>query len=324
MGFNLKRVATGVATGGLSEVFRALSPKNVNAPQLPGTPTLNEYGAYPNFSPEELAYLKQQQQILQQYQDALAQQQQPNAYQRSSDEIAAAENRNYLEALNQAAGQLSVAQRQQQKADFDRLVQAAGARGIRILGDDPMTATSDSTAGNQILSDFNQRYQVLADQNRQSQLQMGYGQNIGRMGFGQSQQQANLANILNAQTAYGNLMQPYQQQRVGAYGAQNANVDIRNQGLLNNYQNAYNQQMLNYQANAQNQANRMGFINSLIGLGGTIGGAMIAGPVGSTVGGTAGRAFGPQASQPIQTPTMGFSPYQNSSIGWSGNRLSLY
>jgi hypothetical protein len=182
------------------------------------------------------------------------------------------------------------------------------------LGDDPSTATSDSTAGNQILSDFNQRYQTLADQNRQSQLQMGYNQNIGRMGFTQNQNQLNLGNVLNAQTAYGNMMQPYQQQRLGAYGTQNANVDIQNQGLLNNYQSAYNQQMMNYQAQQQNQANRMGFINGLIGLGGTIGGAMIAGPAGASVGGSAGRALAPQPSG----GGMGFAPYQ------SGNRLSLY
>ena len=317
MGFSLSRAVTGVATGGLSEVFRALSPGKVNAPQMPGAPTLNQYGAYPDFSPQELAALQQQQQLLQQYQQTMGQQQQPNAYQQSSDEAAGLENKNYLEALQQGAGTLSVAQKQQQAKDFQKLVASAGARGIRILGDDPMSATSDSTAGNQILSDFNQRYQTLGDQNRLAQLQMGYGQNIGRMGFTQNQNQMNLSNILNAQTAYGNMMQPYQQQRLGAYGAQNANVDIQNQGLLNNYQSAYNQQMLNYQANAQNQANRMGFINSLVGLGGTIGGAMIAGAPGAAVGGTAGRALTPQANY---GNNMGFG-YGTPA---SGNRLSLY
>ena len=325
MGLSLKkigRVATGVATGGLSEVFRAMQPGKVSAPGLPPTPTLNEYGAMPDFSPQELAYLQQQQQLMDQYRAALAQD--PSAFQRQGEEIGLAENRNYLEALNAASGQLTMAQKQQQKKDFEKLVAAAGARGIRILGDDPTSATSDSTAGNQILSDFNQRYQVAADQNRMAQIQMGGGQNLARMGFNQNAQSANLANILNGQTAYSNMMSPYQQQRLGAYGIQNANVDIRNQGLLNNYQSAYNQQMLNYQANAQNQANKMGFINSMMGLGGTIGGALIAGPGGAAVGGTAGRALGPQASQPIQTPMMGMSPYQNSSMGWSGNRLSLY
>ena len=307
MGFNIKRVATGVATGGLSEVFRALSPGKVNAPQMPGAPTLNQYGAYPDFSPQELAALQQQQQLMDQYRAALGQQ--PSAYMQQDDELGLAENRNYLEALNQGAGTLTVAQKQQQKKDFEKLVAAAGARGIRILGDDPMSATSDSTAGNQILSDFNQRYQTLGDQNRLAQLQFGANQNLARMGFNQNVRSSNLANILNGQTAYANMMQPYQQQRLGAYGAQNANVDIRNQGLLNNYQSAYNQAMLNYQANAQNQANRMGFINSLIGLGGTIGGAMIAGPAGAAVGGTAGRTLG---------QGMGYAPYQ------SGNRLSLY
>lgn len=316
MGFSLKRAVTGVATGGLSEVFRALSPGQVNAPQMGAPPTLNEYGAYPDFSPQELAALQQQQQLMDRYNAALGQQ--PSAYMQQGDELGLAENRNYLEALNQGAGTLSSAQKQQQKKDFEKLVASAGARGIRILGDDPMSATSDSTAGNQILSDFNQRYQTLGDQNRLAQIQMGGGQNLARMGFNQNAQSANFANILNGQTAYGNLMQPYQQQRLGAYGTQNANVDIRNQGLLNNYQSAYNQQMLNYQANAQNQSNKMGFINSLVGLGGTIGGAMIAGPAGAAVGGQVGRALAPQSQQ-----SMGYSPYQNN-MGWSGNRLSIY
>lgn len=303
MGFSLKRVATGVATGGLSEVFRALSPKSINAPQLPGAPTLNEYGDYPDFSPQELSALQQQQALLDQYRAALGQQ--PSAYEQQGDELGLAENRNYLEALNQGAGTLSSAQKQQQKKDFEKLVAAAGARGIRILGDDPMTATSDSTAGNQILSDFNQRYQTLGDQNRLAQLQLGGSQNLARMGFNQNARSSNFANILNAQTAYGNLMQPYQQQRLGAYGTQNANVDIRNQGLLNNYQSAYNQSMLNYQANAQNQANKMGFINSLIGLGGTIGGAMIAGPGGAAAGSQLGNL-----NRNTQYG-MGFNPYTN-------------
>lgn len=315
MGFSLKRVATGVATGGLSEVFRALSPKSVNAPQMPGAPTLNQYGAYPDFSPQELAYMQQQQQLMDQYRAALGQQ--PSEFDRQGNDLGLAENRNYLEALNQGAGTLSVAQKQQQAKDFQKLVASAGSRGIRILGDDPMSATSDSTAGNQILSDFNQRYQTLGDQNRLAQIQLGGSQNLARMGFNQNARSANFANILNGQTAYSNMAQPYQQQRVGAYGAQNANVDIQNQGLLNNYQSAYNQQMLNYQANAQNQANKMGFINSLIGLGGTIGGAMIAGPGGAAVGGAGARALTPQANY---GNNMGFG-YGTPA---SGNRLSLY
>lgn len=313
MGFSLKK-AVGGAIGGIAgatiaPIFRALGPQKVGAPQLPATPTLNEYGAMPDFSPQELAYLQQQQQLMDQYRAALAQD--PSAFERQGEELGLAENRNYLEALNQAAGQLTMAQKQQQKKDFDKLVAAAGARGIRILGDDPMSATSDSTAGNQILSDFNQRYQIAADQNRMAQIQFGGGQNLARMGFNQNARSSNFANILNGQTAYSNMMQPYQQQRLGAYGIQNANVDIRNQGLLNNYQSAYSQQMLNYQANAQNQANRMGFINSLIGLGGTIGGALIAGPAGAAVGGGASRALAPQQS-------MGLTP------NLSMNRLSLY
>ena len=328
MSFSLKKAIGGAivpSSIGLGAVFRALGPKNVNAPQLPGAPQLTPYDAYPDFSPQELAYLQQQQQLLQQYQAALGTQ--PSAYQQTSDQIGQAEAKNYLEALNQAAGSLTEGQKQQQKVDFQKLVAAAGARGIRILGDDPMSATSDSTAGNQILSDFNQRYQTLADQNRQAQLQMGYNQNIGRLGFAQQSQQANLANILNGQTAYGNLMQPYQQQRLGAYGVRQANVDLANQSLMNNYQSQLQQQMLNYQANAQNQANRMGFINSLVGLGGTIGGAMIAGPAGAAAGGGVARAATGGGQQLPYQPTnfgggfgygsYGYSPYP------SYNRLGL-
>jgi hypothetical protein len=285
-----------------------MKPGKINAPQLPGAPTLNEYGAYPEFSKEELDYMKQQSDTLAQYKAMLAQG--PNAFQQGSDEIGLAENRNYLQALNQQAGQLSVAQQQQQRADFQKLVESAGARGIRIRGDDPMSATSDSTAGNQILSSFNQRYQTLADQNRLAQIQMGGGQNLARLGFAEQARQGQLNNTLNLGTAYAGMAQPYQQQRLGAYGTQNANVDIRNQGLLNQYQSAQNQAMLNYQANQQNQANKMGFINSLVGLGGTIAGAAIGGPGGAAVGG--------KLMQMPQQSNMGFAP------NLSMNRLSLY
>jgi hypothetical protein len=213
---------------------------------------------------------------------------------------------------------LSVTQKQQQAKDFQKLVAAAGARGIRILGDDPMSATSDSTAGNQILSDFNQRYQALGDQNRLATIQWGGNQNLARMGFNQNARSSNLANILNGQSAYSNMMQPYTQQRLGAYGIQNANVDIRNQGLLNNYQSQYQQAMMNYQADAQNKANKMGFINSIIGLGGTIGGAMIGGPAGAAAGGQLGNL---NRNTQYGIPTQqgyGMAPYQ------SGNRLGLY
>jgi citrate lyase gamma subunit len=298
----------GVAGATLGGLYDAMKPGKINAPQLPGAPTLNEYGAYPEFTDQEKAYMQQQEALLKQYQGLLGQQ--PSAYQQSSDEIGAAENRNYLQALNQQAGALSVAQQQQQRLDFQKLVESAGARGIRIRGDDPMSATSDSTAGNQILSNFNQRYQTLADQNRLAQIQLGGGQNLARLGFNQNAQSAQLGNILNLQTAYGNQMQPYAQQRLGAYGTQNANVDIRNQGLLNQYQSAQNQAMLNYQASAQNQANKMGFINSLIGLGGTVAGAAIGGPGGAAIGG--------KVMQMPQQSNMGFAP------NLSMNRLSLY
>lgn len=300
MGFSIGRGLTAIGTGGLSEVFKALTPGKVSAPNLPANPTLNQYNPYPDFSPQELASLQQQQQLLQQYQTQLNSNQQPTAFQQSSTDIGNAENRNYLEALNQAAGQLNVGQKQQQKKDFEKLVAAAGSRGIRILGDDPGSATSDSTAGNQILSDFNQRYQTLADQNRLATIQGGGSQNLARLGFNQNAQSANFGNILNLATAQQQMSQPYQQQRLGAYGTQNANIDIQNQGLLNNYQNAYQNSMNQYQANQQNQANRMGFINSLIGLGGTIGGAVIAGPAGAAAGGQIGKTVG---------QGMGFNPY---------------
>lgn len=108
---------------------------------------------------------------------------QPTGYQTQSGQIAQQELDRYQRAL-QGDIPLTEAQKRQEDQAFQKLKESAGQRGIMIEGDDVFTATSQSTAGNQLLS--NLRSDVLS--NRQSlgeaELQRGYQANMGRLGLG--------------------------------------------------------------------------------------------------------------------------------------------
>jgi hypothetical protein len=275
MGFKLKNIAslvapvTALTAGFLGDVTRS------RAPNLPGAPDPILNPEVPNFTPEELDLIQQRRAMLDQYKGRLNEA--PTAYDQSNDQIAQAENERYLQALKQQQGELSIAQKQARNQEFNKLVEAAGRRGIRILGDDPSSATSDSTAGNQILSEFNKRYSLLADEQRRGDLSFGGSQNLNRLGLTNQNKQNYFNNSLNLNTAYGGLQDVYGGQRSAIYNRDLSNIELRNQALLNNYNTAYNQATLNADAKNQTRSNRIGLFNSALQAGATIYGGKLAG-----------------------------------------------
>lgn len=235
---------------------------DVQAPNLPAIQTPTYYDQVPDFTPEEVAYLRQRDQLLKQYEQKLNAG--PTAYDNANDELAQLEQQRYKAALQQQQGQLSVAQQQARQQEFARLVEQAGRRGIRILGNDPSTATSNSTAGNQILSEFNKRYDSLADQQRQADLSFGYQANTGRLGLINNAQQNYFANNLALGDAYSGIQGDYQAQRAAQYARSTANTDINNQFKLAQYDRDYNQAILDSNAYNQKMSNRLGFFNSAL------------------------------------------------------------
>ena len=267
MGFSLKKIASVVNPITVGSAVFASDLTKAQSPNLPGIPTPNLYGEIPDFTPEELQYIQQRRQLLDQYAQKLNAG--PTAYDNTNDQIAQAEQAKYLAALNQQQGQLSVAQQQARQSEFEKFREAAGRRGIRILGDDPSTATSNSTAGIQLLSEFNKRYDSLADQQRQADLSFGYNANTGRLGLINQQKQNYFGNNLALNDAYTGIQNVYGDQRAAKYNRSTANTDIQNQFLTNTYNRDSQQTLLNANARNQTNANRLGLLNSFVNAGAT-------------------------------------------------------
>lgn len=266
MGFKIKNVgkaALGVATGGLSMLLGDMSRSG--AANLPGVPNPYLYDDVPDFTQEEKDYIAKRRGLLDQYGERLNAA--PTAYDNTNDQIAQAEQARYLAALNQQQGQLSVAQQQMRQKEFERFREAAGRRGVRIEGDDPSTASSNSTAGIQLLSEFNKRYDSLADEQRRSDLNFGYTANTGRLGLINQAKQNYFGNNLALNDAYGGIQDVYGGHRAAKYNRSMANTDIQNQFLTNTYNRDANQAMLNANAKNQTRSNRLGLVNSVIGAG---------------------------------------------------------
>lgn len=96
-----------------------------------------------------------------------------------------AENQQYLDALN-GKYQASVGLQQNSSNQFNLLKEAAAKRGIRIDGDSFDTATSESTAGIRMISEFQKNYNAQVDAEKQSILSRGGSQNIARTGQAQT------------------------------------------------------------------------------------------------------------------------------------------
>lgn len=286
MGFSLKKIGVGVATGGLSLLGDLTK---ANAPTLPGVPNPYLYDAAPDFTNEEKQYIQQRRDLLSQATNRLNAA--PTAYDQSNNELAALEQAKYKQALTQQQGTLNAQQQQARADEYQKLVEQAGRRGIRINGDDPSTATSNSTAGNQILLDFNKRYDALADNQRQADLNFGYTANTGRLGLVNQANQNYFANNATVANQAAGIQGVYGDQRAAKYNVGVANTDIRNGFLTNTYNQQTNQATLNANASNQTNSNRLGLVNSIIQ-----GGAAFASG-GASSAGTAAKG------------RMGFQPY---------------
>lgn len=185
-----------------------------------------------------------------------------------------------LEAALRGDIPISEGQRQREAEDFARLKEAAGQRGIRIEGDTFDTASSQSTAGNQLIKRFRDSVTAQRDAFRQAEIQNRTAANLNRLqfGLGQRGQLFNQASVLSSSGNPGdrelqffdasNTLSPAQ---LGGFG-----LGV-SQGFGAASQPFIDQRNLQFQAEIQNQANRNALTNSLIGLGGTLGGAALFG-----------------------------------------------
>lgn len=239
----------------------------------------------------------------------------PSQLETTSDQIGLQEAQRLQDAI---AGNLdpSNAIINQEKKEFEKLKEAAGQRGIKLEGNDLYSATSQSTAGNQLLNDLRSNFAARRDTERQNIISQATSANMNRLGFGldrqnqlynqaqgvrtdpsqatlgfmresQSYSPANLmtdyANLNNQYLAYAN---PYANQRMTEYQGALGNAEYNNQLQNAQITGGYNAALQNY----QNQQNRK---NSIFGAIGTIGGGLVGsyfgGPVGGMVGATAGN-----------------------------------
>ena len=324
----------------MSWLSNALGTTRPGAPTLPQAPTLQapQLPQYPGLSPEQQALLQQQQGYLQGGQNAVSGYQN-NPYFQASQGADMQALQNYQNALQ---GKIAPNQAisQQKARDWQATVQQAAQQGIRLSGDSPESAVSQSTAGNQIIQDFNKRYGAL-EQNY----------NLGQQQFGlQAQQQglgAQNARYQNTIAGYGQLgnqaqqlYQPYQQQQLGPWQVATnqalSNTDIANQNAMNAYQQQLQQLGLNYNSQLAGYQNKMGMVSGGLQLGGMALGGALGGPMGAMAGGQAGGAFGQtvtgqggqgggfnpgsyisayQMMQPRQNTQMGFRAYTDP-VAW--------
>lgn len=303
--------------------FSGLFPQRPDAPQLPQAPTMQapQFPNYPGFTPQEQALLQQQQAYLQQAGGLVGGFGQNPYNQLSSGGIANQELQNYQNALtgNIAPNQMI----EQQKAkDWQQTVEQAGQQGIRLSGSAPENAVAQSTAGNQIIQDFNKRYGSLEQQYNLGQQQFGQQANMARLGMGLNQYGAQLGGYGSLLGMNQQVMNPYMQQSLGQFGVATnqamSNADIANQNRMNAYQQAmaqvtgnYNNAMAGYQTN-------MGLLTGGLGLAGQIIGRSMGG--GQGYGGMGGGGLGFMPYQPQGQGNYGYNPGYLT----GANRMNLY
>lgn len=316
----------------MSWLSNALGTTRPGAPTLPQVPTLvaPQLPQFPGFTPEQQALLQQQQGYLKSGESAI-QGYGNNPYLQASQQADMQALQNYQNALQ---GKIAPNQAlsQQKARDWQKTVQQAAQQGIRLSGDSPENAVSQSTAGNQIIQDFTKRYGALEQQYNLGQQQIGQSQQAQALGQQNTQYTNTLGGYGQLAGQAQQLYQPYQQQQLGQYGVNTqqalTNADIQNQNLMNAYQQQLQQIGLNYQDKLAGYQNRMGMVSGglqLAGMGlGAFGGPMGA-MIGGQMGGAAGQAVTGQSGQNgmmgnmgsfiqayNQRPNtgMGFSPYQ--------------
>ena len=228
-------------------IKKTLFPKPPNAPTLPNVP---------GFSQEEQDILKSRKDVLQRFSDMFL----GNFSDQAPDPLQAAINKSEQERYQRALeGKLpvSVGLQQQKEKEFALLKESAASRGINISGGDPASAVSNSTAGIRILSEFNKRYDLAMDTERQGAIAQGGSQNIARLGL-LNQGQALKASIFGQyQSGLSDLSGVYQNQRLGQFSRDT------------------NQATAAYQANLQKYQGRLGQIQGFGQLGGQLGAAAL-------------------------------------------------
>lgn len=278
--------------------FGAVVPRRPDAPNLPQAPTLTAptLPQYPGLSPEEQQLIQQGQGNLNAYQGAINNFNQ-NPYLQQSNQAGQTELTNYQNALQGRIAPNQALSLQKQK-DWEALIQQAGQLGIQLSGNTPESAASQSTAGNQMIRDFNTRYGILEQNYNLGQQQFGQQANMQRLGLNNqtlSGQGSAYANLQNLNTT---LQQPYSQQRLGQFGVQTgqaqSNADIANQNAMNAYQQATGQSLTNYNNALAGYNANMGLLQSGLGLAGQLGGAAM--------------ARGPSSLPTAQTTPMGMNP----------------
>ena len=312
MGFSLGNAAGAIATGGLSLLGRAV-PGRPDAPNLPPAPTLQapQLPNYPGMSPQTQALLQQFQQYLSQSQNAV-QNYGNSPYMQQSGQADQQALTNYQNALQGKIAPNQMIEQQKQEA-WNQMKQNAAQQGIRIAGDTPQSAVSQSTAGNQQIADFNKSWAAQEQNYNLGQQSLGMqaqGQALGQ----QNQQFQNTLGGYNTLAGMNTTLQnPYQQQTLGQFGVQTnqalQNANVSNQNLLNTYQQQTGQTLANYNNSLAGYNTNMGLLQSGLGLAGNLVGAGFAGGGGSAGAGNAGMAGG----------SMGFS-----GVPQASNRTNLY
>ncbi len=306
----------------MSWLSNALGTSRPGAPTLPQAPTLvaPTLPNYPGLTPEQQALLQQQQGYLKSGQGAV-EGYGSNPYLQASQQADMLALQNYQNAL-QGKIAPNQAMAQQKAQDWKKTMQQAAQQGIRLSGNSPESAVSQSTAGNQIIQDFNKRYGALEQQYNLGQQQFGMQAQGQALGQQNQQYQGTMAGYGQLGNQAQQLYQPYQQQQLGQYGVNTqqaiTNADIQNQNAMNAYQQRMQQLGLNYQNSMAGYQNSMGLLSGGMQLAGTIGGAMIGGPWGAAAGGALGKAagggmgMGSGATNPTNLYNPG-NPYQTGS-----------
>lgn len=250
----------------------------------------------------------------------------PSELETLSNQVGLEEANQYLRALQGGDQPLSAALQQQEQERFTKLKEAAGQRGIRITGNDLFSASADSTAGNQLLSQLRKESQFNRETQRENALSRLQGANLNRLGFGLQRQgqlfnqaqglrspvgqgqlaflgESNQINPSALSGSYAALAQsqgqaanPFAQQRELGYENALLNADYQFRAQQANAGNQYDYALANYNRGVQNQANRTsrsGGVGSLIGGGlGLIatGGNPLGFGIGAGIGGSLGQS----------------------------------
>lgn len=283
--------AGGAVTGGL---LGNLIPNRPGAPNLPAAPTLTAptLPNYPGMSTDTQALLAQQQGYLTQGQNAINSYG-SNPYLQQSQAASQQALTNYQNSLTGNIPQNQMLEQQKQEA-WNQMVQNAAQQGIRISGDSPQSAVSQSTAGNQQIADFNKSWAAQEQNYNLGQQQIGLQAQQAGNAQANSQVQNTLSGYNTLSGINTQLQQPYQQQTLGQFGVATnqalQNSSVANQNLLNQYQQQTGQTLANYNNSLAGYNTNMGLLQSGLGLAGQLVGAAATG--GSSTGGSMGFAPG--------------------------------